>query len=105
MKKLSALLAFAFTMCASQPQRLTIDEKVGQMFVYAAHGVFTNEQSPLYRDLLHQVRDNRVGGIIWFVSDVSETAWLTQRLQREAKIPLLVSADLEAGVGMRFNDT
>ncbi|HEV8658996.1 MAG TPA: glycoside hydrolase family 3 N-terminal domain-containing protein [Thermoanaerobaculia bacterium] len=82
-----------------------MDEKIGQMFVYAAHGVFTNEQSSLYRDLLHQVRDNRVGGIIWFVSDVYETAWLTQRLQREAKIPLLVSADLEAGIGMRFNDT
>jgi beta-glucosidase-like glycosyl hydrolase len=92
-------------MCASQPKQLTLDEKIGQMFVYAAHGVFTNEQSSLYRDLLHQVRDNRVGGIIWFVSDVYETAWLTQRLQREAKIPLLVSADLEAGIGMRFNDT
>jgi beta-N-acetylhexosaminidase len=94
-------------MCASlpQPKQLTLDEKIGQMFVYAAHGVFTNEQSPLYRDLLHQVRDNRVGGVIWFVSDVYETAWLTQRLQREAKIPLLISADLEAGIGMRFNDT
>src|SRR5438105_6967137 len=105
MKHFAPLLAFTLTMCASQPQRLTLDEKIGQMFVYAAHGVFANEQSPLYRDLLHQVRDNKVGGIIWFVSDVYETAWLTQRLQREAKIPLLVSADLEAGVGMRFNDT
>ncbi|MGZ5475476.1 MAG: glycoside hydrolase family 3 N-terminal domain-containing protein, partial [Thermoanaerobaculia bacterium] len=89
----------------SRAQKLTLDEKIGQMFVYAAHGVFTNEQSQLYRDLVHQVRDNRVGGIIWFVSDVYETAFLTSRLQREAKIPLLVSADLEMGVGMRFNDT
>lgn len=92
--------------CASvNSNKLTLEEKVGQMFVYAAHGVFTNEQSALYKDLVHQVRDNKVGGIIWFVSDVYETAWLTQRLQREAKIPLLISADLEAGIGMRFNDT
>ncbi|GAC1428181.1 MAG: hypothetical protein NVSMB68_00130 [Thermoanaerobaculia bacterium] len=92
-------------MCASVDRKLTLDEKVGQLFVYAAHGVFTNEGSALYQDLLHQVRDNKVGGIIWFVSDVYETAYLTQRLQREAKIPLLISADLEAGIGMRFNDT
>jgi len=97
-------------MCASQPTKphapaLTLDERIGQMFVYAAHGVFTNEQSALYKDLVHQVRDNHVGGIIWLVSDVYETALLTSRLQREAKIPLLVSADLEMGVGMRFNDT
>ena len=99
--------SFFFAMCASvnQPKQLSLDEKVGQLFVYAAHGVFTNQQSVLYRDLVHQVRDNKVGGIIWFVSDVYETAYLTQRLQREAKIPLLVSADLEAGIGMRFNDT
>lgn len=96
--------ALLMTTCASQP-KLTLDEKIGQLFVYAGHGVFTNEQSVLYRDLVHQVRDNKVGGIIWFVSDVYETAYLTQRLQREAKIPLLVSADLEAGIGMRFNDT
>ena len=100
---LSALLT---TRCASVKQnKLSLDEKVGQLFVYAAHGVFTNEQSALYKDLVHQVRDNKVGGIIWFVSDVYETAFLTQRLQREAKIPLLISADLEAGIGMRFNDT
>ena len=111
--KFFILLAFALTMCAStvtppppsRAQKLTLDEKIGQLFVYAAHGVFTNEQSALYKDLVHQVRDNRVGGIIWFVSDVYETAFLTSRLQREAKIPLLVSADLEMGVGMRFNDT
>jgi beta-glucosidase-like glycosyl hydrolase len=113
----SVTLSFAFilllTGCASVPQspaaspspKLTLDEKVGQLFVYPAHGVFTNEQSVLYRELVHQVRDNKVGGIIWFVSDVYETAWLTQKLQKEAKIPLLVSADLEAGIGMRFNDT
>jgi beta-N-acetylhexosaminidase len=84
---------------------MSLDEKIGQLFVYAAHGVYMNEQSPAYRELLHQVRDNHVGGIIWFVSDVYETATLTKRLQAAAKTPLLISADLEAGVGMRFNDT
>ena len=64
-----------------------------------------SEDSARYRELLKQVRENKVGGITWFVSDVYETAFLTRRLQREAKIPLLVSSDLEAGIGMRFTGT
>lgn len=86
-------------------QELTLDEKIGQLFVYAGHGVFMNEQSQSYSALLHQVRDQHVGGLLWFVSNVYETAFLTRRLQQTAKIPLLVSADLEAGIGMRFEDT
>jgi beta-N-acetylhexosaminidase len=107
----ATLLVFS---CATAPaarrslpsvESLTLDEKIGQLFVYAAHGTFMNEQSPGYKQLRRQVTDNKVGGIIWFVSNVYETAFLTRRLQREAKIPLLISADLEAGTGMRFNDT
>ncbi len=84
---------------------MTLDEKIGQLFVYAGHGIYLNEQSPAYRQLLHEVRDEHVGGSIWFVSDVYETAQLTRHLQAAAKTPLLISADLEAGIGMRFQDT
>jgi beta-N-acetylhexosaminidase len=85
---------------------LTLDEKVGQLFVYPATGRFMNEESAEYRALVHQVRDNRVGGILWYLlSDVSETARLNRQLQAIARRPLLIAADLEAGVGMRFLDT
>lgn len=88
-----------------RPSSLSLDEEVGQLFVYAAHGTFLNARSPEYRELLRQVRDNHVGGVLWSVSDVYETAWLNRRLQEAAKVPLLMSADLEAGVGMRFQNT
>lgn len=88
------------------PSSMTLDEKIGQLFVYPATGRFMNEASPEYRALVHQVRDNRVGSILWFLySDVFETARLNRRLQSLAARPLLVAADLEAGVGMRFLDT
>jgi beta-N-acetylhexosaminidase len=99
-------------MCASVPQRhsirvdeLSLDEKVGQMFVVLGHGVFMPESSWAYQDLRRQVRENHVGGVIWSVSNVYETAQLNARLQGEARVPLLVSADLESGMGMRFLDT
>jgi beta-N-acetylhexosaminidase len=101
MRRVVVALTLLFAGCRS----LTLDEKVGQLFSYPAHGVFMNEQSPAYQQLRRQVRENKVGGVIWFVSNVYETAWLTRELQRESRIPLLVSADIEAGVGMRFTDT
>jgi len=95
--------------CATAPaarvRTMSLEEKVGQLFVYAAQGVFMNEASPEYRELVRQVRDNKVGGVAWFDSDVYATAHLNRRLQALAKTPLLVAADLEAGLGMRFEDT
>src|ERR1700737_3564339 len=81
---------------------LSLDEKVGQLFVFPGRATFMNESSPAYRELFRQVRDNRAGGIIWFLSNVCEAAELNARLQDAAAIPLLISADLEAGLGMRF---
>ena len=100
------LLLFT-TMCATAPQtnQLTLDEKIGQLFVVGAHGVFMGESSWAYQRLLHHVRDNHVGGFIWFQSNVYETAMLDRKLNEESKVPLLISADLESGVGMRFLDT
>src|SRR5437879_9911017 len=98
------LLLF-LTMCASQPAKLSLDKKIGQMFGVRANGVFMSESSREYQQLLHQVRDNHVGGVVWFLSNVYETAVLNQKLQRASRVPLLISADLEAGMGMRFVDT
>ena len=113
MRRASLLALSTFIVAAgcvtSRPgnlSHLTPDEKVGQLFVYPATGRFMNEESVEYRALVHQVRDNRVGGILWYLlSDVSETARLNRRLQAIARTPLLIAADLEAGVGMRFLDT
>ncbi len=84
---------------------MTLEERVGQLFVVAGRGVFLNEESPAFQELARQVTQNHVGGIVWFRSNVYETAVLNEKLQRLSKVPLLVSADLEAGEGMRFDDT
>ncbi len=83
---------------------LPLDEKVGQLFVVAAPGVFTSEDSDAFRLLRHQVVDLKVGGIIFFRSNVYGAAVMVQKVQEMARTPLLVSADLEAGAGMRFED-
>ncbi len=83
---------------------LPLDEKIGQLFVVPARGVYMSEESKEFQTLRHHVVDNRVGGVILFRSNVYEAAVLVGKLQEAARTPLLVSADLEAGLGMRFDD-
>ena len=84
---------------------LTLDEKIGQMITVNTNAVFINRESDEYRQLRHQIEDNKVGGLILSRSQVWAAALLTNRWQEAAKVPLLVSADLEMGPGMRLDDT
>jgi beta-N-acetylhexosaminidase len=84
---------------------LTVDEKIGQLFAPDAYGVYMNESSWAWKRLDHFVREQHVGGFVWFSANVYETAMLNKRLQAAARVPLLISADLESGIGMRFADT
>lgn len=106
------MLAFAVMSCAttSTPHALTVDdlstdEKIGQLFVTDGYGGYMSESSAAYKRLDRLVRERHVGGVIWFLANVYETAQLNRRLEAAARVPLLVSADLEAGMGMRFADT
>ncbi len=84
---------------------LTLDEKIGQMFMADGNAIFMNREVDAYQQLEHHIKDNKVGGVLWFRSDVWATAVLTNRLQELSKLPLLVAADLEMGLGMRLNET
>ncbi len=84
---------------------LPLADKVGQLFVVEARGAFMSEDSEQFQTLKHHVVDNHVGGVILSSrSNVYGAAVLVQKLQEMAKTPLLFSADLEAGSGMRFDD-
>jgi len=93
------------TTTTTTPPDLTVDEKIGQLFAPDAYGVYMNESSWAWKRLDHFVREEHVGGFVWFSANVYETAMLNKRLQAASKIPLLISADLESGIGMRMADT
>jgi len=86
-------------------KRMSLDEKIGQLISVGVNATFLNQDSEAFRALRHQVVDNHVGGIILFKGPVYESVMLMNRMQQLAKYPLLISSDLEAGSGMRFDDT
>ncbi|HVF27839.1 MAG TPA: hypothetical protein VM943_06350, partial [Pyrinomonadaceae bacterium] len=82
-------------------RRMSLEEKIGQLIYIGINATFLNRESDAYRALRRQVEENHVGGIILFRGPVYESVQLVNRMQSHARHPLLVSADLEAGAGMR----
>jgi beta-N-acetylhexosaminidase len=88
-----------------QLRKMSLEEKIGQLVAVGVNATFLNQDSDAYKALKRQVEENHVGGIILFRGAVYESVILMNRMQQHAKYPLLISADLEAGSGMRFEDT
>lgn len=86
-------------------RKMSLDEKIGQLISVGINATFLNQDSEAFRALRRQVETNHIGGIILFRSPVYESAILMNRMQQLSKYPLIISADLEAGAGMRFDDT
>jgi beta-N-acetylhexosaminidase len=94
-------------------KKMSLDEKIGQLFAVWAYGEFLFTESQDYKDLLRDVEEKHIGsfaiqtegsplGIA--LSQVYPTAVLVNTLQKHAKVPLLVGADFERGVGMRVQE-
>jgi beta-N-acetylhexosaminidase len=80
-------------------------EKVGQLISVGVNGRYISQDSEAYKELRRQVEENHIGGIVLFEGSVYESVHLANRMQGLAKIPLLISADMEYGAGMRFKET
>jgi beta-N-acetylhexosaminidase len=83
---------------------MTLEEKTGQLISVGVNARFLNRESDEFKELRRQVEQNHIGGIILFRGPVYESVQLVNRMQQLARLPLLISADLEAGSGMRFDD-
>jgi len=81
---------------------LTLEQRVGQMLTVGAFGHYFSEQSDEFARIARVVRELGVGGVILWQSDVYEAAYRLNTLQRLARVPLLVGADLERGLAMRI---
>ena len=81
--------------------QMILEEKAGQVVFPNASGRYMSEDSPEYERLVHLVKDLKVGGLIFFLSNIYDQAIVTNKLQQISKIPLLISADFERGVAQR----
>jgi beta-N-acetylhexosaminidase len=80
---------------------LTLREKAAQIVWPSVFGDYVSGDSQQWRQLVNQVKNEKVGGFTISVGSPIEVAAKLNDLQAMSKIPLLVGADLEAGAGFR----
>ncbi|HEV8348058.1 MAG TPA: glycoside hydrolase family 3 protein [Vicinamibacterales bacterium] len=102
-------------------QKLTLEEKIGQLIVPSFESNFLSTDSDTFDELTKLVRDYHVGGFHVFGASMPAppvllnptygtvilgqpfpVAFLTNRLQTLSDVPLLNTADFETGVGFRI---
>jgi beta-glucosidase-like glycosyl hydrolase/CubicO group peptidase (beta-lactamase class C family) len=83
--------------------KLSLSEKVGQLFFTSANGYFKNVDDEEYKRLVHRVTTDHIGGLIFFRGDVYDQAILTNKLQEISTVPLWITQDMENGAAMRVN--
>ncbi|MBC7790685.1 MAG: serine hydrolase, partial [Anaerolineae bacterium] len=79
--------------------RLTLRERVGQMLHAWVLGDYANLEDPSFSETRQLVTESKIGGITMSLGSPIEVAAKINALQRIAAIPLLVSSDLEPGLG------
>jgi beta-N-acetylhexosaminidase len=95
-------------------RKMSVEEKVGQLFMIWTRAEFLNADSATYIQLRDQMNKYHVGSFAMSVryeppflykSEPFEAANLLNRLQSDSKLPLLIAADFELGVSNRLNGT
>ncbi len=93
--------------------KMSVEEKVGQILFTTYHGSFTPTDSVAYAQMMHDVEELHVGGFInvtqgsplgFLKSQAYPTAVLSNQLQEKSKLPLLIGADFERGTAMRLDE-
>lgn len=77
-------------------------QRIGQLFMVSA---FSNRNEAHVQELGALIKKYGIGGIIFFQGGPQRQALITNRLQEQSNVPLLVAMDAEWGVGMRLDST
>ena len=95
-------------------KKMSLEEKIGQLIQVRTYADFMNVESDEYKQIRDEIKKYHLGSITLTVrvsdglllKDLPyEAATITNMLQKESKLPLLVSADFERGLSMRLNET
>ncbi len=81
-------------------QSLTFEERLGQLFMVAA---YSNKDKKHVDEISALVRNENLGGLIFFQGGPERQARLTNYYQAQAKTPLFIAMDAEWGISMRLD--
>ena len=81
-------------------ENLTIDEKIGQLFMVIA---YSNKSENHKKEISRLIKKHKIGGLMFLQGGPKRQAILTNYYQSISKIPLMIALDAEWGVSMRLD--
>ncbi|WP_207433883.1 glycoside hydrolase family 3 N-terminal domain-containing protein [Sabulibacter ruber] len=81
---------------------LTPEERIAQLIMIP---VYSNKNQVHIDSISRLITTYKVGGLIFFQGGPVRQAHMTNRYQRESKVPLMISIDGEWGLAMRLDST
>jgi beta-N-acetylhexosaminidase len=78
---------------------LTLRERIGQMINVWVLGDYTNTHDSTFAEVLRWIREDHIGGVTMSLGSPIEVAEKINAMQRAARVPLMVGADLEPNLG------
>lgn len=78
------------------------DERIAQLIMVAA---WSNKGEDHRKEMLALIRDNKIGGLVFFQGGPGRQVSLINQYQEASKVPLLIAIDGEWGLGMRLDST
>lgn len=97
----TASVAGAQTWAEQTLSGLSLEEKIGQMICADIRADYIAEDGPRFQNWVRLARDYGIGGFVLYGGTPRDVAHILNRLQKEAEIPLLMSADFEGGPGQQ----
>ncbi len=94
-------------------KKMSLEQKIGQMFMIWSQARFMNTGNPDYTRLRDTMRKYHIGGFgltVGFEDDLLyrneplEAAMVTNQLQKDSEFPLIFAADFERGLAFRLKE-
>lgn len=82
--------------------KMSLDEKIGQLFMVAA---YSNKDAKHVAELEDLIINYHIGGLIFFQDNALKQAYLTNYFQSISNTPLMIGIDGEWGLPMRLKNT
>ena len=86
---------------AEQIKEMTIDEKIGQLFMLAIWSEWSDDRMS---EIYAEAEKYRIGGACFFAGEAARQIEVTNKLNADSKLPLMIGIDGEWGAGMRVTD-
>ena len=111
--RLSILLVLFFYGCAGVQmskknwaertlKKLSLREKIAQMMIYRMHLKYKYITPDKWTEIKTLLSNDGIGGIHIWSGDGSSSIAMLNEIQKRSRIPIIIDADIERGLGQRF---